>query len=38
MKGLPKAENYVWTGINLLRVPQLEAGLARERMSYSAAS
>jgi hypothetical protein len=38
MKGWPKAENYVWNGVNLLGVPQLEAGLARERMSCSAAS
>ena len=38
MKGLPKAENYIWSGVNLLRIPQLAAGLACERISYSAAN
>jgi hypothetical protein len=37
MKGLTKAET-TFGGVNLLRVPQLPAGLACERMSYSAAS
>ena len=37
MKGLTKAET-TFGGGNLLRVPQLAAGLACERISYSAAN
>jgi hypothetical protein len=33
MKGLTKAENCIWRGVNLLRVPQLAAGLACERIA-----
>ena len=38
MEVLPKAENYIWRRVNLLRVPQLAAGLARGTYEYSAAN